>query len=60
MKNVIKIILIAIMISFIAFSITNFISVELKATSEPGTWVQVGSDWVCKGDGSECGGADDD
>jgi hypothetical protein len=59
MKKGIKIILIAIMVLGIAVSIANFISLELKASSEKGLWVEVGGDWECKGDGDECDIVDD-
>lgn len=54
MKNTIKFILIAIMILGISFSISNFMSMELKAGFADGVWVYSGGEWVCRGSGNEC------
>jgi hypothetical protein len=50
MKKALMIIMVVIMILGIAFSISNLISMELKASSLRGAWV--GTD--CMGDGNDC------
>jgi uncharacterized protein YxeA len=56
MKKILKILMIVSMIIGVAFSISNFISIETKAspTSKNGAWVEVNGTWECAGDGSEC------
>ncbi len=54
MKKYIKIVLILIMILGIAFSISNFLSVELTAGEKTGTWVYRNGVRECMGIGSDC------
>ena len=54
-KKILKIAMILIMLVGIAFSITNFLSVESKAEgSTRGAWVYVNDTYRCMGDGNEC------
>jgi hypothetical protein len=54
MKNVIKITLVLIMVLGIAFSLFNFISLELKAGEKTGAWVYKYGVRECMGFGNEC------
>jgi ABC-type enterochelin transport system permease subunit len=54
MKKVIKITLVLIMVLGIAFSISNFISLELKAAEKTGAWVYKNGVRECMGFGNEC------
>ena len=54
MKRNIKIVLILIMILGIAFSISNFLSVELTAAEKTGAWVYKNGVRECMGFGNEC------
>ena len=54
MKKVIKITLVLIMVLGIAFSLTNFISLDLKAGGKTGTWVYKNGVRECMGIGNEC------
>ncbi|MFC2140817.1 hypothetical protein ACFLQP_00790 [Acidobacteriota bacterium] len=53
-KKVIKTILIVLMILGIAVSISNFISLEVKAKGDRGVWVDLGGVVECTGDGNQC------
>lgn len=52
-KKGLKVAMTVIMILGIAFSVFNFISIELKATAF-GASVFSGGDFRCMGDGSDC------
>lgn len=52
--RIIKIILIVIMLMGVAFSISNFISIELNAGAKTSTWVYKNGTWVCMGFGDAC------
>lgn len=55
MKKVIKMMMVLIMLLGIAFFISNFISLELKAAGEKtSTWVYVNGVRDCMGNGNEC------
>ncbi len=54
MKKVIKIMLVLIMVLGIAFSISNFISLELRADGKICTWYYVNGIFECIGHGNEC------
>lgn len=55
MKKGIRILMIIIMLLGISFSISNFISVELKAGTLKGAWIEEpDGSYKCRGDGSEC------
>ncbi len=54
LKKVIKIMMVLIMIVGIAFSLSNFISIELKAAEKTGTWVYKNGVKECMGIGNEC------
>jgi ABC-type enterochelin transport system permease subunit len=54
LKKVIKIMMVLILISGIAFSLSNFISVELKAVEKTGAWVYKNGVRECMGAGNEC------
>jgi len=54
MKRAGKVIAVLIMISGILFSISNFISLELKAGGGKGSWVFCLGTYRCMGDGNEC------
>ncbi len=54
-KKVIKMMLVLIMVLGIAFSISNFVSLELKAGGEKtSTWIYVNGVRDCAGYGNEC------
>jgi len=54
MKKLTKIILVLIMILGIGFSISNLISVKLKAGEKICTWVYRNGAWDCMGLGTDC------
>jgi hypothetical protein len=54
LKKVIKITLVLIMVLGIAFSLSNFISIELKAGEKTGSWVYKNGVKECMGFGNEC------
>jgi hypothetical protein len=54
MKKCMKIIIIVILLLVTSFTISNFISVELKAPPGKGSLVNVGGDKECMGLGDEC------
>ena len=54
MKKTFKIIMVVIMLLGIAFSISNFTSMELKANGLRGMWDYDDGKEVCMGDGDEC------
>ncbi len=54
MKKAIKMMLVLIMVLGIAFSISNFISLELRAGAKTSTWVYVNGVRDCMGFGDEC------
>jgi hypothetical protein len=54
MKKVMKVMLVLIMVLGIAFSISNFISMELKAGEKTSSWVYVNGVRDCMGYGNEC------
>jgi hypothetical protein len=54
MKKVIKMLLVLIMVLGIAFSLSNFISLELKAGPKICTWVYANGVFECMGHGNEC------
>jgi len=53
-KKLTKIVLALIMILGIGFSISNLISVNLKAGEKTSVLVYIHGDWVCMGIGNEC------
>ena len=53
-ERIIKAILIVIMLLGIAFSISNFISSELRAAAKAGSWVHENDVKECMGFGNEC------
>ncbi len=56
MKKYLKIIMVVIMLAGIYFSISNFLSVELKASGGlRGSWEDWPEGSVCMGSGDECG-----
>jgi hypothetical protein len=54
LKKVIKIMMVLIMILGIAFSLSNFISIELKAGEKTGAWVYKNGVRECMGFGNDC------
>jgi hypothetical protein len=54
MKKALKILMVVIMILGIAFSVTNFISLQLKAAGMKGIWVYDFGTKTCEGLGNEC------
>jgi hypothetical protein len=54
MKRVMKMLLVLIMILGIAFSISNFVSLELEAGEKTGSWVYRNGVKECMGFGNEC------
>ncbi len=54
MKKVIKMMLVLIMILGIAFSLTNFVSLDLEAGPKISTWYYVNGVVECMGRGNEC------
>ena len=54
MKKAIKITLVLIMVLGIAFSLTNFVSFELKALEKTGSWVYKNGVRECMGFGNDC------
>jgi len=54
MKKVVKMMLVLIMLLGIAFSLANFISLELKAGAKTATWYYANGAIECMGHGNEC------
>jgi hypothetical protein len=53
-QKVVKIVLVLIMVLGIAFSLSNFVSVELNAGEKTGAWVYKNGVRECMGLGTEC------
>ena len=53
-KNALKVAMTVMMILGIAFSVFNFISIELQADPPFAAWVFSGGKFRCQGDGSDC------
>ena len=53
-NNIIKIMLILIMLLGTAFSISNFLSVEVHAVERISTWIYLNGEIHCMGHGNEC------
>ncbi len=54
MKKVVKIVLVLIMLLGIAFSLSNFITLELKASPYKAAWVYANGVFECMGQGTDC------
>jgi hypothetical protein len=54
MKKIVKVMLVLIMVLGIAFSLSNFISLELKAGEKMSTWYYANGVIECMGHGTEC------
>jgi hypothetical protein len=54
MKKVVKIVLVLIMLLGIAFSLSNFITLELKASPNKAAWYYANGVIECMGQGNEC------
>jgi hypothetical protein len=54
MKKVVKMALVLIMLLGIGFSLSNFITLELKANPKTATWYYVNGVFECMGHGNEC------
>jgi hypothetical protein len=54
MKKLIKMMLVLIMLLGIAFSLSNFITLELKASPNKAAWYYANGVIECMGQGNEC------